>query len=222
LPWLLALCAAVHGTCTRGLLRHWFDDELTFVFALPAVVQFGWFAGTLPAAVAALLSVAWLLLPWVEPTLSPAQGWRPALHFLPSALMLGFFASRLGVALTRGAAPLALEQRGGLRWLWAVVLLGGAVPLALLIAAAARLYRQVFVESNLRVERAARVGEEHALKVIETDIALTNRILDVSSWRCTWSTSRTARSSSTTDRAEPSRLSATCSSAAPPARPSST
>ena len=162
----------------RGLLGHWLGDAVPFVFALPAVFAVGWIAGMLPAVVTTVLSVAWLLIPWVAPTLRPDLGWRSALYFLPSALLLGFFASRWRAAMHPAAAARPLEQRSGLRWLWAVMLLGGAVPLAMFVAAAASLYQQALTEANLRVERAARISEEHALKVFETDIALLNRLLD--------------------------------------------
>lgn len=66
----------------------------------------------------------------------------------------------------------------GLAWLWAIILLGGAVPLALLVAAGVSLYNQAINEADLRVERSARIGEEQALKVFQTNIALLNRVLD--------------------------------------------
>ncbi len=72
----------------------------------------------------------------------------------------------------------AWHRPGGLARLWAIILLGGAVPLALLVAAGVSLYNQAINEADLRVERSARIGEEQALKVFQTNIALLHRVLD--------------------------------------------
>ena len=175
---LIALGASSAGMGARGLLDPWLGDAVPFAFALPAVFFVGWLAGTWMAALAAALSVAWLLIPGIPPTIAPGLAWRTILYFLPSALLLGFFASRWRAAINRGAAPASLERRGGMAWLWAAIVLGGAVPLAIFAAAAVSLYSQALAEASLRVERAARICEEHALKIFETDIALVNRILD--------------------------------------------
>ncbi len=175
---LLALCAVSVSMGGRGLLGFWLGDAIPFVFALPAVFVVGWVAGFGPASIAAAASAAWLLIPGLPPTLSPELAWRTILYFLPSALLLGFFASRWHTAMRRDPLVPSLEQRGGLTWLWAAIVLGGALPLVMFAAAAVSLYQQALTEANLRVERAARIGEEHALKVFETNIALLNRILD--------------------------------------------
>lgn len=176
--WLFASGSAAAAMAARGALQPWLGDALPFIFALPAMFFVGWFAGKVPAAVAALVCAAWLLAPALAPTLSPADGWRPIFYFLPSALLLGFFGSQLRRGTDRREPAPAKAQREGLAWLWAAMLLGGALPLALLAVVAVSLYDSALAEANLRVERAARIGEEHALKVFETNTALINRTLD--------------------------------------------
>ena len=178
LRWAFALLVAALAMAARGLLGTWFGDALPFVFALPAVLLVGWFAGNGPAALAAITCAAWLLVPALALTLGPAVGWHPALYFFPSALLLGFFASRLRAFVASPGAAAQVGQRKGLAWLWAAMLLGGAVPLAMFAVVAINLYHQALAEANLRVERAVRISEEHALKVFETNIALINRTLD--------------------------------------------
>ena len=176
--WLFASGAAAAAMAARGALQPWLGDALPFIFALPAMFFVGWFAGKVPAAVAALVCAAWLLAPALAPTLSPAHGWRPIFYFLPSALLLGFFGSQLRRGTDRREPAPAKAQSEGQAWLWAAMLLGGTVPLALLAAVAVSLYDSALAEANLRVERAARISEEHALKVFETNSALIDRTLD--------------------------------------------
>lgn len=175
---LIALGAAALGMGARGLMGRWLGDAVPFVFALPAVFAVGWWVGMIPASITPIVSVLWPLMPWVGPTLSPEEGWRPIFYFMPSALLLGFFASRWRDAMSRDGAAQTLEQRSGVAWLRSVMLLAGLLPLAMFAVAAASLYHQVLNEAELRVERAARIGEEHALKIFETNVVLMNRVLD--------------------------------------------
>ena len=75
----------------------------------------------------------------------------------------------------------ALEHqapRRALAWLRATMWLAALVPLLLFAIAAWYLHGQAISEAQWRVDRAARVGEEHALKVFETNIALLERVGD--------------------------------------------
>jgi len=60
-----------------------------------------------------------------------------------------------------------------------VVVLAALVPIVMFAGAAFYLYHQAVADARLRVDRAARTAEEHALKVVETNIALLNRVLDI-------------------------------------------
>ena len=175
----MGLLTAAAAMALRGLLDPWLGHALPFVFALPAMLLVGWFADNGAVAVAALACAVWLLEPVLAPTLGLADGWRSIFYFLPSGLLLGFFGSRLRLDIT-GRAPVSPQsERKGLAWLWAAMLLGGAVPLAMLVAAAFGLHDRALAEANLRVERAARISEEHALKVLETNITVINQTLDI-------------------------------------------
>ena len=56
--------------------------------------------------------------------------------------------------------------------------LAAAVPLALFSIVAWSLHGQALAEARLRVDSAARIAEEHALKVFETNIALLGLVAD--------------------------------------------
>ena len=177
--WVIALLTAALAMAARGALEPWLGSSLPFVFALPAMLVVGWFAGNAAAAVAALACAAWLLMPALAPTLSPADGWRPIFYFLPSALLLGFLGSRLRHG-SGDHEPLPRDgERTAMAWLWAAMLLGAAVPLAMLVAGALSLYDRALADAHVRVERAARISEEHALKVLETNITVINQALDI-------------------------------------------
>jgi len=77
------------------------------------------------------------------------------------------------------AAPDAGESISTLRWLRAAGWLAAMLPLVMFIAASAYLYRVDVQRARLAVERVARVAEEHAQKVFETNIALIRRALDL-------------------------------------------
>jgi signal transduction histidine kinase len=57
--------------------------------------------------------------------------------------------------------------------------LAAALPAVLFGLVAWNLHQRALAEAQLRVDSAARIGEEHALKIFETNIALLNRVADV-------------------------------------------
>ncbi len=65
-----------------------------------------------------------------------------------------------------------------LLWLQATMWLAGAVPLLLFALVGWNLHQRALDEARLRVDSAARIGEEHALKVFETNIALLGLVAD--------------------------------------------
>jgi signal transduction histidine kinase len=72
-----------------------------------------------------------------------------------------------------------IDRRATLGWLKAVMVLAAVLPALAFVGSALFLHRQVMAEATLQVDRAARVGEEHALRVFETNMALLNRAADL-------------------------------------------
>src|SRR5262245_47252966 len=75
------------------------------------------------------------------------------------------------------AAPIAPQRT--LARLRAVILFALLVPAVVFFAAAAYLYRQEFSDARSRLERTARIAQEHALKLFETNEMLLQRMLDL-------------------------------------------
>jgi signal transduction histidine kinase/ActR/RegA family two-component response regulator len=71
------------------------------------------------------------------------------------------------------------EQGVTLAWLRGAMWLALAVPTVLFVAVAFNLHRETLAQAQFRVDSAARVSEEHALKVLETNVALLTRVADV-------------------------------------------
>ena len=65
-----------------------------------------------------------------------------------------------------------------LRRLRATIWLAAAVPLLMFALVALNLHQRALAEARLRVDSAARIAEENALKVFETNTALLNLVAD--------------------------------------------
>ena len=176
--WVGAVLAGLAAMGLRGLLDPWLGQAVPYLLAVPTVCVVGFVAGVGPAAATALACVAWGIVPGLSPTVETSASWRATLLFLPSALLLAFFASRLRARMAGTRAAPLTGQRHVLAWLWAATLLGGAVPLVTFALVATARYHQALADAQTRVDRAVRISEEHALKVFETNTALINRILD--------------------------------------------
>ncbi|HET7528491.1 MAG TPA: hypothetical protein VFK10_21305, partial [Burkholderiaceae bacterium] len=61
----------------------------------------------------------------------------------------------------------------------AVIVLALLLPALGFVAVAAYLYQQEFADARLRMDRAARIAQEHALKLFETNEMLLQRMLDL-------------------------------------------
>jgi signal transduction histidine kinase/ActR/RegA family two-component response regulator len=73
----------------------------------------------------------------------------------------------------------AATRRRTLARLKAVVWLSALLPLAALVAIAGWLYRQAMADANLSLDRGARIAQEHALKMFDTNEMLMQRMLDL-------------------------------------------
>lgn len=76
-----------------------------------------------------------------------------------------------------GSQAAAIDPRGDLRWSRASVVGALLVPILVFAIVAAFLYRNAFVEARERLERAARIGQEHAARVVETNEVVARTVL---------------------------------------------
>ena len=76
------------------------------------------------------------------------------------------------------AAP-AAGHRAALARLRAVIVLAILLPTAAFVAVASYLYHEEFRDARLRLDRSARIAQEHALKLLETNEMLLQRMLDL-------------------------------------------
>jgi signal transduction histidine kinase len=70
-------------------------------------------------------------------------------------------------------------SRQPLLWLRAVAVLAVAAPAVIFAAVAAYLYQEEFSGARLRLDRAAHIAQEHALKLFDTNEMLLQRMLDL-------------------------------------------
>jgi signal transduction histidine kinase/ActR/RegA family two-component response regulator len=74
---------------------------------------------------------------------------------------------------------MAAERQRALSRLRAVIVLALLLPTLAFAAVALYLYRQEFADARQRMDRAARIEQEHALKLFETNEMLLQRMLDL-------------------------------------------
>jgi signal transduction histidine kinase/ActR/RegA family two-component response regulator len=79
----------------------------------------------------------------------------------------------------RVAASSEQEARASLRTLRTLLLLCVLVPMVLYAIFAAYRYRQAHEEAEVRLDRALRIANEHALKVLETNDTMLRHVLDL-------------------------------------------
>jgi signal transduction histidine kinase/ActR/RegA family two-component response regulator len=77
------------------------------------------------------------------------------------------------------SAPLGLSHRRALSRLRAVIALAILLPTVAFAVVATYLYHQEFDDARLRLDRGARIAQEHALKLFETNEMLLQRMLDL-------------------------------------------
>jgi two-component system NtrC family sensor kinase len=82
----------------------------------------------------------------------------------------------------KGSLPISPAQGkspGVVRWLKLSIVAAALLPTAFFAAAAWISYRQTLSEAATRIERASRVAQEHAMRVIETNEVIARNILHV-------------------------------------------
>jgi len=163
----------------RALLAPWLGvDSAPFVTAFPVVAAVAFFTGVGTGAVAAIGCALWIVLPGLPPDIDSIEGWVQVALFLPAAFLVAFFAGQASHAQLMSEAKDIDEGRPGLvRWLrWSMVL-AAALPTLFFAAAAWTSYRDAVADAWTRVDRSARVGVEHASKVLETNETVARHIL---------------------------------------------
>jgi signal transduction histidine kinase/membrane protein implicated in regulation of membrane protease activity len=163
----------------RGLLDPALGARAPFLFAFPAVALIGAICGFGPAVLVTAFCAVWLVIPWLPPSLPLADAWLPIAIFVPAAFALAFAGSRLARVRSQTDPGRKADTSGTLHLLQTVGLLAAVLPILLFGAASWHLYDEAQSKGKAAVERVARVAEEHASKVFETNIALINRVLDL-------------------------------------------
>jgi signal transduction histidine kinase/CheY-like chemotaxis protein len=183
---LCAILAAVIGIALgmggRMLLTPWLGEEAPFVLAFPAVAGVAYFAGRWAALLTAAGCVAWALTPGLPPSLGSEVETRAVALFLPSAFVVTLLAhaARAATAFPPGRALSPdVPAPAVIRWLKAVVAIALLLPTVFFAVTAWTSYRDAMVETQTRVDRAARIAREHAARVIETNEEITRHILDL-------------------------------------------
>lgn len=178
--WLFATGAAVAAMTLRAPLTPWLDVRAPFIFAFPAIAMVGFVCGAGPALLTTLICALWAVLPWLSPTIQGPDGLLNLALFLVSAGITAAFAGRVRIQALR---PDPTEQvEGGtslMRWLRVSMAAAALLPTAFFVIAAWYSHRQAFEEGQLRIDRAVRIAQEHAAKVMETNDLVLGRVQDV-------------------------------------------
>jgi signal transduction histidine kinase/ActR/RegA family two-component response regulator len=163
----------------RMLMNPWLGpDSAPFITAFPVVAAVAFFAGVGPGAVTAVGCTLWVAMPGMPPNTDSAVGLTQVAVFLPSSFIVAFLAGQ--------ASPLTLEEEareidagrpGLVRWLRWSMLLAAGLPALFFAVAAWSTYVDAIDDAKTRIDRAARVGVEHASKVIETNEAITRHVM---------------------------------------------
>jgi len=180
LAWLpaaaLSVALAVGSMSLLDLAASAVGPLPPFLFAFPAVILVALVAGFVPALATAVLCIVWLQMPWIEfDSLENPYGW--GLFVASSALMAG--------AVTRYRRPppadndVRADPSSSERWLLWLLGLAVVLPILLYAALGAHALREAFSETERRLERIARVAQEHADKVLDTNEMLLGRVLDM-------------------------------------------
>ena len=176
----IVIVATIIAMGVRNLLTEWVGSGLPFITAFPAVAIVAFFSGITTGAMTALACVLWLFAPWVPPALTTDLGWEEVAAFLPAAFLVAFFSGQgrdEAAAASTAAAETASAQLT-VRSLRVSMLMAVILPTLLFTVAAAIFYGQAFDDARLRVDREARIAQEHASKIMENNESMTRGLLD--------------------------------------------
>ncbi len=177
---LIVLVATIVAMGVRNLLTPWLGIDLPLVTAFPAVAIVAFFWGITTGAATGLACALWLFTPWVPLHSSADLGWPEIAAFVPAAFLVAFFSGQgrdEAAAATTAAADTASAQLT-VRSLRLSMLMAVALPMVLFMVAAWIFYGQAFDDARLRVDREARIAQEHASKIMENNESMTRAVLD--------------------------------------------
>ena len=177
--WFVAIAAACAAMAAIAVVAPWLGQDLALLFTFPTVALVGLFLGAGPGIVACLVCAAWTLVPWLEPVL-PDAALRASI-FLPAAILVTLAASRfqfIDFAPDERSVRLVPRRDGAVWWLRLSMTLAAVLPLTFYGFAAVYSYERTFQEAQLKLSGTARVTQEHASKVFQTNEAIIGRVLD--------------------------------------------
>lgn len=177
---LIVAVATLVAMGARNLLTPWLGDTLPLVTAFPAVAIVAFFAGITTGAVTGIACALWLFSPWLSPPGAAGFGWQGVAVFIPAAFLVAFFSGqgRDEAAAATTAAADSASTRLTVRALRLSMTMAVALPTLLFLVAAWIFYGQAFDDARLRVDREARIAQEHALKIMENNESMTRAVLD--------------------------------------------
>jgi two-component system NtrC family sensor kinase len=181
--WMASVLGAGLAMTSLGLATLLWGPLPPFLFAYPAVAIVTLLAGPAAGVGTAVACLAWLLVPWLPPVGDPMHAGSPTpasagLFFVLSCL-IATVAWRLrpasAAALDAGESPDPVSARG----IRTLMVLSVVLPLAAFAVVAHFSHDRAFANAQLRADRATRIAQEHAAKVLDTNEAIIGRILDL-------------------------------------------
>ena len=177
---MIVLIATIIAMGGRDLLTPWLGTELPFVTAFVAVAIVAFFSGITTGAVTGIACAVWLTASWWPLHAEYEFGWNVVAIFIPAAFLVAFFSGqgRDEAATATAVAVDTAPIRHTVRALRLSMLMAVALPTVLFIGAAWIFYLQAFDDARVRVDREARIAQEHASKVLENNESMSRAVLD--------------------------------------------
>jgi signal transduction histidine kinase/ActR/RegA family two-component response regulator len=177
---LVVFVASVIAMGVRNLLTPWLGPDLPFVTAFPAVAIVAFFSGITAGGITALVCALWTLTPWLPPYPGPGFGWQEIATFIPAAFVVAFFSGQgrdeAAAAVTAAAEAQSTELT--VRSLRLSMLMAFVLPTLLFAVTAWISYGRSFDDARLRVDREARIAQEHASKIMENNESMAGAVVD--------------------------------------------
>ncbi|MBC8119794.1 MAG: response regulator, partial [Burkholderiaceae bacterium] len=176
---LIVVVATIVAMGVRNLLTPWLGSDLPFITAFPAIAIVAFFSGITSGAVTGIACVLWLFSPWMPPHPTADLSWQEIAAFIPAAFLVAFFSGQgRDEAATATAAADSASTRLTVRSLRLSMGMALVLPTLLFMVAAWIFYGQALDDARLRVDREARIAQEHASKIMENNESITRAVLD--------------------------------------------
>ncbi len=177
---LIVVIATLIAMAGRDALTPWIGTQVPFAVAFPAVAIVAFFYGITTAALTAIACAGWLFASWWPLHASYEVGWNGVATFIPAAFLIAFFSGQ-GRDEASSAAAAALDTastRYTVRGLQLSMFMAVALPTLAFLAAGWIFYHEAFDKARLRVDREARIAQEHASKILENNESITRAGLE--------------------------------------------